>query len=257
MTDLSQFIPFAHRLADAAGDAIRPHFGDHGAVEAKHDQSPVTRADRAAEMAMRALIETHYPDHGIYGEELGQKVDGQRFVWAIDPIDGTRAFIAGGHAWGTLIALCDHGVPVLGVLDQPITGERWFGMTEQTTLLNGQPIKTRSCQSIDNTEISTTSVNHFDPVQAERYAALASQCGEAIAGGDCYAYGLLARGQRDIVADAGLKPYDILALVPIVEGAGGTLRAWDGAPITLAHHATALAVGDAALYASAAKALAS
>ena len=241
----TELISFAHQLADAAGAAIRPYFGVHGDVETKGDQSPVTIADRAAEQAMRALITLQFPDHAIFGEEFGQSVQSQSpYTWVIDPIDGTRAFIAGKKEWGTLIALCENGVPILGVLDQPITGERWVGV-------RGIPseTKTRNCPSLNGASISTTSRNYFTPSQAAAFVKLAEGCGEVIEKGDCYAYGMLARGKRDAVVDAGLKPYDILALVPIIEAAGGIITAWDGAPITLSHFSTALAAGDPARHA--------
>lgn len=245
---LDAFTRFAHRLADAAGDAIRPYFGAHGTVDTKGDQSPVTQADRAAEAAMRALIEAEYPDHGIFGEEHGQTGLDNKYIWVLDPIDGTRAFIAGKQEWGTLIALCDDGIPILGILNQPITGERWLGVKGQPTLFfsswraergnNCTEIQTRRCPTLAQAVISTT---YCAPPDDRRFAALAAQCAQTIEGGDCYAYGMLARGARDIVCDTALKPWDILALVPIVEGAGGTVRAWDGAAITLTHADTALA----------------
>ena len=243
---ISDFIEFAHQLADAAGNIIRPYFEAELAVEDKADKTPVTKADREAEAAMRALIEQRYPDHAIYGEEGGEKKTISQYTWVLDPIDGTRAFIAGRREWGTLIALCDDGVPVLGLLDQPATGERWLGARGQTTQYQGLPTATRACAALKQAEFSTTSAHYFTPEQASRVVKLAQAAGTAVRDGDCYAYGLLARGARDVVLDAGLKPYDILALVPIVAGAGGLITGWDGAPITLAHFATALATGDRA-----------
>lgn len=248
---ISDYIAFAHRLADAAGAVIRPHFEAGVAVETKDDKSPVTQADRAAEVAMRDLIEREFPDHAIFGEEAGRKKTISEFTWVLDPIDGTRAFIAGRKEWGTLIALCADGVPVLGLLDQPISGERWLGVVGAATLYQGEPVRTRPCPAFGEAELSTTSINYFTPEQATKVVPLAKACRRTVQDGDCYAYGLLARGARDVVLDAGLKPYDILALVPIVEGAGGKLTAWDGAPITLSHFATALAAGDASLHAQA------
>ncbi len=262
---MNDLLVFAHTLADAAGAAIRPYFGVAVDVETKSDNSPVSIADRAAEAAIRALIAQHYPEHGIYGEEFGtsagssrvashgepraagvsaQRVGGKeppssKYTWVIDPIDGTRAFLAGGKEWGTLIGLCEAGIPILGILDQPITGERWAAVRGEHSL------KTRACASLAAAKISTTSARYFTAPQAVRFAALAEQCKTVIADGDCYAYGLLARGERDLVVDAGLKPYDILALVPIIEAASGVITGWDGAPITLTHYNTALAAGDA------------
>lgn len=243
---MKQYLTFAHQLADVAGAAIRPYFGAHGDVEAKGDSSPVTIADRAAEAAMRAMIEREYPTHGIYGEEFGTSggAGARPYTWVLDPIDGTRAFIAGRKEWGTLIALCEDGVPVLGILDQPITGERWVGVRGEPTLYQGAPIHTRPCPSLAEASISTTSRRYFTAPQAVKFAKVAEQCREVIEDGDCYAYGLLARGERDIVIDAGLKPYDILALVPIIEGAGGRITTWDGAEVTMENYRDVVAVGS-------------
>jgi len=245
-------LSFAHQLADLAGAAIRPYFQAHGDVETKGDASPVTQADRAAEAAMRALITLHYPFHSIYGEEYGSSPVTQHptpatphYTWVIDPIDGTRNFIAGGTAWGTLIALCEGDVPILGILDQPITGERWVGVAGQPSTINGITIRTRPCASLAEAVISTSSTPYFTPDQAARFDAIAEQSAEVLLGGDCYAYGDLARGEHDMVMDAGLKPYDILALVPIIEGAGGHIRTWDGNAVTLSDYANVIAVGDA------------
>lgn len=243
MSNLDQFIAFAHLLADASGRIILPYFESELAVEAKADKTPVTKADREAEEAMRGLIEQTFPDHAIFGEETGVTKTISPYTWVLDPIDGTKAFIAGRKEWGTLIALCEDGVPILGVLNQPATGERWLGVRGQATVLNNSPIRTRACPSVSEAELSTTSVNYFTAEQAAKVVKLAQSCRRTVQDGDCYAYGLLARGERDIVLDAGLKPYDILALVPIIEGAGGKITGWDGAPITLTHYATALALG--------------
>jgi myo-inositol-1(or 4)-monophosphatase len=182
------------------------------------------------------------------------------YTWVIDPIDGTRAFIAGRKEWGTLIALCENGVPILGILDQPVTGERWVGVRGQATTYSAVPaqevdprrrakeitVTTRACASLAEAEFSTTSANYFTPVQAAKVVKLAQACRATVRDGDCYAYGLLARGLRDVVVDAGLKPYDILALVPIIEGAGGKIAGWDGAPVTLTHYRDVVAVGNVA-----------
>ena len=245
---INDYIVFAHRLADAAGSAIRPYYQNTGEVEAKSDSSPVTLADKAAETAIRDLIARHYPDHGIYGEENGQQGLDKTYVWVIDPIDGTRNFIANGTLWGTLIALCENGIPILGILDQPITGERWVGARGQATTLNGKPITTRACKALNDAIISTTFCAAPD---RPRYDALADQCANSIEGGDCYGYGMLARGERDIVCDTALKPYDILALMPIIEGAGGKITGWDGAALQLQHFSAVIAAGDATLHANA------
>lgn len=252
---MSTYLTFAHALADAAAIAIRPHFGQPLAVDAKADNSPVSIADREAEAAIRALIEKHHPDHGIFGEEHGVSGADKKYVWVIDPIDGTRAFLAGSKEWGTLIALCEDGIPILGILNQPITEERWVGERDgaasysihEHSRKNEEPM-THACPSLSAARISTTSADYFTVTQAMAYVALAKKCGKIFENGDCYAYGLLARGHRDLVVDAGLKPYDILALVPIVEAAGGHITDWKGNPITLSNYGTAIAAGDGGLH---------
>lgn len=247
----SEFLSFAHQLADSAGAAIRPYFGAHGDVEAKGDNSPVTKADRTAEQAMRTLIERYYPNHAIFGEEGGQKKTISEYCWVLDPIDGTRAFIAGRKEWGTLIALCENGIPILGILDQPVTGERWVGVKGAPTVYNGTSTKTRPCPSLAEAELSTTSTSYFTPEQAKHVVALAQSVRSTVKDGDCYAYGLLAKGARDIVIDACLKPYDILSLVPIIVGAGGKITTWDGQAVTLANYTNVVASGDKSLHSEA------
>ena len=258
----STFITFAHALADAAGDVIRPHFGAHGDIEEKSDKSPVTIADKLAEKTVRKLIEQTYPDHAIYGEEEGQKKTISEYTWVIDPIDGTRAFISGRKEWGTLIALCSDGVPILGILDQPVTGERWVGIAGERTRYSTVPaqeldprrraqevtINTRACTALSEAEFSTTSLTYFTPPQALSVVKIAQSCRATVKDGDCYAYGLLAKGARDLVLDAGLKPYDILALVPIISGSGGNITGWDGSAVTLSNYKDVVASGDAKLH---------
>ncbi|MBN8543249.1 MAG: inositol monophosphatase family protein [Alphaproteobacteria bacterium] len=269
MQDIKTYIAFAHLLADAAGRAIRPHFERVGTVETKADNSPVTEADKAAESAMRGLIEQEFPDHAIFGEEFGISVSGtlrsiseplaagasgvrppytQNYTWVIDPIDGTRAFVEGLKEWGTLVALCSDGVPILGILDQPVTGERWVATRGGVSYCSGNVLKTRTIKKLADAEFSTTSLRYFTPEQGAKVAKLAQSCRRTVKDGDCYAYGLLARGARDVVVDAGLKPYDILALVPIIEAAGGVITTWEGKPVTLSDYANVVAAGDKTLH---------
>lgn len=251
MVNTKDYLAFAHRLADASGKVIRPYFGQALDVEAKADNSPVSIADREAEAAMREMITLTFPDHGIYGEEHGQSDVEKEFVWVLDPIDGTKAFIAGRKEWGTLVALCQNGVPIFGILNQPVTGERWVGSKGGVSYCSGNVLKTRDITTLADAEVSTTSALHFTPEQGEAMVRLAKSCRAVVKDGDCYAYGLLARGSRDIVVDAGLKPYDILALVPIIEAAGGAITTWEGKPVTLKDYANVLAAGDKALHGAA------
>jgi inositol-phosphate phosphatase/L-galactose 1-phosphate phosphatase/histidinol-phosphatase len=250
---VDKFILFAHRLADASGEAIAPFLETAPDIEMKADNSPVSMADKQAEQVMREMIAAEFPEHATYGEEFGitlaqSGAKQHRYTWVLDPIDGTRAFIEGKKEWGTLIALCDEGVPVLGMLNQPATGERWLGVHGQPTIYQKSTARTRPCETLGEAEISTTSAMYFTPPQASRFIKLAQACRHVVRDGDCYAYGLLARGARDIVADAGLKPYDILALVPIIHGAGGVITTWEGKPVTLTDYANVIATGDTRLH---------
>ena len=248
MQALDSYLALAHLLADAAGDAVRPYFRQQVEVKLKGDLSPVTQADAQAEETMRTLIRNRFPEHGILGEEEESFGTERDFVWVLDPIDGTRAFIAGGDQWGTLVALCHLGQPVLGIINQPMTQERWVGVTGQATTLNGKAIHPRALGELKEATISTTSRNHFTPLQAKAFGKLAESCGSVWAEGDCYAYGDLARGKRDLVVDAGLKPYDVMALVPVINGAGGKITSWDGRTPDLNNFTTTLAAAHESLH---------
>jgi histidinol phosphatase-like enzyme (inositol monophosphatase family) len=239
-------LALANRLADAAGEAIRPFFRARYDLEFKEDQSPVTRADRAAEAAIRAILEKERPADGIIGEEYGSVREDTERVWVLDPIDGTRSFIAGRPIFGTLIALTQGGWPVIGVIDQPIGRERWTGMTGRTTTYNGRSITTRRCSALSDAILASTGPQYFAGCSGEHFSRLAGQCRETVWGGDCYNYALVASGHVDIVVETGLKLHDIAALVPVVEGAGGRMCDWRGDPITADSDGRVIAAGDTA-----------
>ena len=249
-------LALAKALADAAGAAIRPFFRGQWAEERKPDASPVTEADRAAEAAMRKLIEERYPDDGIIGEEYGTRNEGAARQWVLDPIDGTLSFMAGRPIFGSLIALCRDGWPVLGVIDQPIAGERWIGQIGQGTTFNGKPAMVRSCASLEESRLATSSPHYFSGDEVDAYMSLAktvsgdARQGAIIYGGDCYNYGLLASGHIDLICEAGLAVHDYAALVPVVEGAGGVMSDWQGNPLDLTSAETeggrVLALGEPA-----------
>jgi histidinol phosphatase-like enzyme (inositol monophosphatase family) len=243
---LTDDIDLANALADAAGAAIRPFFRARYEIETKADQSPVTEADQAAELAIRRLIEAERPRDGIIGEEYGALREDAARQWVLDPIDGTRSFIAGRPIFGTLIALMQDGWPVLGIIDQPISGERWVGAMGLPTTFNGKPVRTRACRDLDQAILATTGPQYFPGHLGEHFAILAGQCSDTIWGGDCYNYGLVASGHIDIVVEAGLKLHDLAALVPIVEGAGGRMCDWAGEPLTDASEGNVIAIGDPA-----------
>lgn len=245
-------LALAHRLAEAAGAAIRPFFRGRFADERKGDESPVTEADRAAEAAMRAILEAERPADGILGEEYGQVREGAGRQWVLDPIDGTISFMAGRPIFGTLIALVQDGWPVLGIIDQPVSGERWAGRIGEATTFNGKVVRARTCPRLEDAVLATSSPHYFAADEAEPYMALAAAVGRnkrqgmIVYGGDCYNYGLLAGGHLDIVCEAGLKLFDYAALVPIVEGAGGVMSDWQGHPLDAGSDGTVIALGDPA-----------
>ena len=244
----SDDISLINRLAEASGAAIRPYFRADFRLESKSDATPVTLADRAAEAAIRAILETERPDDGIIGEEYGTARENASRQWVIDPIDGTTSFVAGRPIFGTLIALMEDGWPVLGLIDQPILRERWVGAVGQTTSFNGAPVKTRACPELGQAILSTTSPNCFSTHEGEHFMALAAKTAHRrlIWGGDCYNYGLLASGYIDMVVEAGLKIHDFAALIPVVEGAGGMMCDWAGEPLNAASEGHVIALGDAA-----------
>jgi histidinol phosphatase-like enzyme (inositol monophosphatase family) len=251
---LDGWIAAAEAAADVAGAVIRPFFraGRENplAADLKHDRSPVTVADRTAEQAMRAVLAGRFPEHGIMGEEFGLERPQARLRWVLDPIDGTRAFITGRPTFGTLIALLDGETPLLGVIDQPVTGERWVGAAGRPTRYRG-PLGgragCRACDSLAEAELSCTSPEMLDPAETPRWRRLAAAARRVSWGGDCYAYGLLALGQIDIVAEGDMKVWDWAALLPVIEGAGGSLTDWEGQRPSVRGVGRILAVGDAAL----------
>ena len=239
-------IELAQRLADAAGEAIRPYFRAEHGLETKADHTPVTLADRAAEEAMRKLIIAERPMDSIAGEEFGTRAGTSGRTWVLDPIDGTRAFISGRPIFGTLIALVEEGWPLLGVIDQPILKERWLGVTGRQTLFNGQPARTRACRELGTALLATTSPALFDDRQLHAFEHLDGAVRSTVLGGDCYNYACLASGHIDVVVEAGLKLHDFAALVPVVEGAGGRMCDWQGDPLHAASDGEVIAAGDPA-----------
>lgn len=250
---MDALVAAAEAAADVAGAVIRPYFRAPLAPELKSDRSPVTIADRSAEQAMRAVLAARFPEHGIEGEEFGTDRPDASWRWMLDPIDGTRAFITGRPLFGTLIALLQEGRPILGLIDQPITGERWIGAAGRSTRFRGpwpgQP-GCRPCPTLAEAELSCTGLYLLDH-DAQRWQRLAAAVRRVSWGGDCYAYGLLALGQIDMIAEATMKPWDWAALVPVVEGAGGRITDWNGDPLRVDGDGRVLAVGDPALLAAA------
>lgn len=242
-----------HAAADAARVETLAHFRTAG-LEADTKETarfdPVTVADRAAERAMTEVLARMRPQDAVLGEEYGATPGTSGLTWVLDPIDGTRAFVTGRPLFGTLIGLLHKGVPVLGVIDQPATRERWIGLSGQPTEFRsefGGTPRCRPCATLAEAELSCTSPDMFDAETAPRFAAAKDAARRTTWGGDCYAYGLLALGLVDAVVDATMKPWDWAALVPVIEGAGGRCTDWAGRPLRLDSDGTVLAVGDRAL----------
>ncbi|MBW9053924.1 histidinol-phosphatase [Rhizobium mesosinicum] len=224
---------FFNRLAEAAKAETLPRFRSGISVTNKLSSGfdPVTEGDRAAETAIRALIEAHFPEHGILGEEHGDIGLDREHVWVIDPIDGTRAFISGVPVWGTLIGLQKNGRAVAGMIEQPFTGERYFGDENGSTYSGPEGerrLQVRDCDALSNAILFTTSPHLFVGEEMAKYREIESQVRLFRYGCDCYAYALLAAGHVDLVIENSLKPYDVGGIIPVIEGAGGIMTTWDG-----------------------------
>lgn len=243
-----ELIPFAEQLANISGEIIRRYFRQNIKAEEKADLSPVTVADTEAEKSMRALILSTFPQHGVLGEEFGHTNEGAEYTWVLDPIDGTKSFMIGRPIFGTLIGLVHNGVPVLGVIDQPIIGERWLGIQGFATNFNYNPARTRPCAALKDAVFCTTSPHLFDAKDTPGFKRVQGKAKYTIYGGDCYSYGLLANGMVDLIIETGLKPHDFCALVPIIKGAGGQITDWNGKEITLESDGRVLVTGDERLH---------
>ena len=258
--ELHNRLAFGHRLADASGDFIRPYFRrriDVANKGASGFYDPVTEADKGAEILIRDMIAREFPQDGILGEEFGERPGDSGYRWVLDPVDGTRAFIAGQPLWGTLIGLEQNGSPVAGILDQPFLRERFIGFDGNAELHNASgasPLRTRQCARLSDAVICTTHpMLHFSPGERELYWRVERACRLSRYGGDCYAYALVAMGFVDLVIETHLKRWDIAAIVPIIEGAGGVITDWSGKPWKDGDNV--IAAGDARAHAEAVKLL--
>lgn len=255
------FAAFALQAARDAGRAILPHFRMSIAIEDKggaRGYDPVTDADRAAEAAISAAILARYPEHGIEGEEHGRRAGTSSFTWVIDPIDGTRSFILGHLHWATLVALNDGERPIVGIAHQPYVGESFVAVNGRAEWMRGdarRALHVRRCARIEDAIVATTDPRHFQSQrQRDAYAAAADRARLVRYGGDCYCYTQLAMGLVDVVIETGLKSYDIQALIPLIENAGGVVTTWEGARCD--GGGDVLACGDPALHAKLLQAIA-
>lgn len=245
---MQEFITLVNALADEAGKIVKQYFRTPYDVDTKDDESPVTIADRAIETRLREILTEQRPQDGIHGEEFENKASENGLTWVIDPIDGTKPFICGEHNFGTLIALCEDGKPILGVIDQAIVSDRWVGAKGIQTTHNGKSISTRKCASLGNAVASSTAPGMFRHIDIGFYRVIREQVKFMNWGGNCLPYGLLASGYLDMVIEAQMNPHDYLALAPIIEGAGGKICDWDGQPLTLNSGHALVALGDERLW---------
>ena len=248
-----EVISFANNLADISGEVIKKYFRQDFAEVQKDNQTPVTIADKEAELVMRAAIAKHFPGHGIIGEEFESINPNAKYQWVLDPIDGTVSFVVGRPIFGTLIALCFEGKPILGIINQPIACERWLGIVDGSTTFNNNKINTKNCQNLSEAILCTTSPFFFQGKDLAMLNQIASQTkyqsqGGIIYGGDCYLFGLLALGHIDVIIERGLKNHDFLALVPIVNSAGGIITDWRGEDLDINSEGNILACGDIILH---------
>jgi len=248
MSDLSIYAAFAGHLAELARPIAKRHFRSDLTVFDKPDATPVTLADMEIETCLRNEIGRVNPDHGVLGEEHDSVNPDAEWVWVIDPIDGTKAFTCGKPQFGTLVALCHRGVPVIGVIDQPITHERWLGLKGVGATFNGAPTRaSRVRKPLAETILLITAPEQFTGAGAAAFARLKAACKGVYYGGDCYNYALIASGHVDLVVEMGLKTVDFAALVnPIVE-AGGVACDWAGRALNLKSDGTIVAAANQAL----------
>ena len=250
---------FLDELATVSGEAILPYFRTSLSVEDKSRGGafdPVTAADRAAESAMRVMISANFPDHGIIGEEFGAERPDADYVWVLDPIDGTKSFISGMPAWGTLIALTHQGAPVLGLVHQPFIGERFSGDGASARYrgpAGERALLVRPCETLAQAVLYTTSPRLMNAADRKRFERVEAMVRLSRYGGDCYAYCMLAAGHVDLIIETELKPHDVIPLVPIIAGAGGIITTWEGG--SAAAGGRIIAAGDKRVHAAAMAAL--
>ncbi|PID66247.1 MAG: histidinol phosphate phosphatase [Gammaproteobacteria bacterium] len=233
MQHLKQYLTFAHTLADAAKTVTLPYFQQDKSVEIKPDNSPVTVADKRCEQTLRAAIQKHYPNHAILGEEYGAQTANGPFQWVIDPIDGTRSFIANNPRFGTLIALLYEGKPVVNLIDMPALNQRFTATINTPCLANGKVVQSSEMKRLANASLAWTDDAYFLPEELHLANGVKDKVKHTIKGGDCYLFTRLASGEIDLVIEAGLKPWDYMALILIVEKAGGVMTDWQNNPLTI------------------------
>jgi len=248
LSNIDEFSDFSIHLADESEKIIKKYFRTSLDVDSKEDQSPVTIADKEVELKIREIIKTHYPEHGILGEEFDQTNIESEYIWVIDPIDGTRSFIAGHKDFGTLIALVYNNKPIVGIINCPMHNERWVGIINKETTMNNKVVKTSKTTVINESYFCTSGLyledDHFKKscdkiINKSKYYRL---------GGDCYMYGMIASGLIEIVLEDTLKTHDYMALIPVIEGAGGVVTDKYGSPVTINSDGSIVASANKSLH---------
>jgi inositol-phosphate phosphatase/L-galactose 1-phosphate phosphatase/histidinol-phosphatase len=245
--DCAAALALAQQLADVARRIAVRHFRTPVAVTRKSDGSPVTLVDQEIETEMRRMIRAAFPGHAIRGEEFPAEGSGE-FTWMLDPIDGTKSFITGFPLFGSLIGLMQGGRPVLGVIEAPALAERWVGCEGRPTLFNGREARSSVCRSLADAVVYTTTAETFNSEERPRFEALGKRAALRRYGGDCYLYGMLASGSCELVIEVQLKPHDFMAAIPVVQGAGGRISDWRGAPLNTASNGRVVAAANETLW---------
>lgn len=238
---------FINQASDAARDVALRYFRKVIPVDDKQDKSPVTEADKSIEKTVRAMINEQFPSHGIIGEEFGRENENAEFVWCLDPIDGTKSFITGRPMFGTILGLLHGGKPVMGVIDQAFTGERWFGVTDTIATHNGTPVRVAPARTLNAARLYTGSINMFEGDNFDGYLRLCRAAKLTQYSCDAYAYGLLSMGWCDVIVEQCLKLYDVAGAMPIITGAGGYFADWNGNAIDINFGSEAVAASSKAL----------
>jgi inositol-phosphate phosphatase/L-galactose 1-phosphate phosphatase/histidinol-phosphatase len=246
--DNSEFLSLANLLADEASIISRQYFGQKIEIISKSDETPVTIADRYIEKKLREIIESTRPDDGIIGEEFGSKPTKSGYTWVLDPIDGTKSFTIGRPTFGNLIGLCFEEKPILGIINHPILNERWIGQSGQKTTYNGNAVACRTCANLKQAIFGTGSASQISQDDPTRFSRIEKATRYPVFQGDCHFYGLMANGFIDVIVEDGAGIYDFIALVPVIEGAGGIITDWKGNPKTLNGDATILASGPSNIH---------
>lgn len=244
----ANFLSFAKKLANNSRAMLLSASRKLPEVTIKEDASFVTTTDKAIERKMRDMIFSEFPDHGIFGEEFENINTDADFVWVIDPIDGTAAFVSGIPVYGTLIALAWKGKPFIGIIDHPLTDDRWIGVNHTCAFHNDKPIKTRSCNTLSSAYVTCSNSDFMSPVQLVKFTSVKREVSYVQYGGSCFSYGVLASGRSDLAIDAGLDAFDIYACAAVIQGAGGIVTSWNGTELSFDMDGTVLAAGDKGLY---------